>query len=151
MLAALRKFKDYAGILLVVLNHAGDVMSANMALKMAAREGINVKSVLVADDISAGLDAPKGDRRGLAGCLPLIKVAGAAAEEGKTLDEVLAIAEKFNSRIATLAVAMGGCTHPQTGQPISELATTRWKSEWGSTARAAAEGEKFSPQTRPQI
>ena len=121
VLAALRKFKDYAGILLVVLNHAGDVMSANMALKMAAREGINVKSVLVADDISAGLDAPKGDRRGLAGCLPLIKVAGAAAEEGKTLDEVLAVAEKFNSRIATLAVAMSGCTHPQTGQPITEL------------------------------
>ena len=35
VLAALRKFKDYAGILLVVLNHAGDVMSANMALKIA--------------------------------------------------------------------------------------------------------------------
>ena len=79
VLAALKMFKDYAGILLVVLNHAGDVMSANMALKMAAREKINVKSILVADDISAGLDAPKSERRGLAGCIPLIKVAGAAA------------------------------------------------------------------------
>ena len=57
VLAALKMFKDYAGILLVVLNHAGDVMSANMALKMAAREKINVKSILVADDISAGLDS----------------------------------------------------------------------------------------------
>ena len=117
----LRKFKDYAGILLVVLNHAGDVMSANMALKMAAREKINVKSVLVAEDISAGRNAEQKDRRGLAGCIPLIKVAGAAAEEGKSLDEVLAIAEKFNSRIATLAVAMTGCTHPQNGSPIAEL------------------------------
>ena len=118
---ALKMFKDYAGILLVVLNHAGDVMSANMALKMAAREKINVKSILVADDISAGLDAPKSERRGLAGCIPLIKVAGAAAESGMGLDEVLAVAEKFNGRIATLAVAMSGCTHPQTGQPITEL------------------------------
>ena len=121
VLAALKMFKDYAGILLVVLNHAGDVMSANMALKMAAREKINVKSILVADDISAGLDAPKSERRGLAGCIPLIKVAGAAAESGMGLDEVLAVAEKFNGRIATLAVAMSGCTHPQTGQPITEL------------------------------
>ncbi len=118
---ALKKFKDYAGILLVVLNHAGDVMSANMAMKMAARENINVKSILVAEDISAGLEAPVKDRRGLAGCLPLIKVAGAAAEEGKSLDEVLAVAEKFNSRIATLAVAMTGCTHPQNASPIAEL------------------------------
>ena len=45
----------------------------------------------------------------------------AAAEEGKSLDEVLEIAQKFNSRIATLAVAMRGCTHPQNGLPITEL------------------------------
>lgn len=119
---ALKKFKRDAGILLVVLNHAGDVMSSNMALKMAEREGIKVKSILVSDDISAGLDAPAKDRRGLAGCIPLIKVAGAAAEEGKSLDEVYAVAEKFGSRIATLAVAMTGCTHPQNATPISELA-----------------------------
>ena len=113
LLAGLRKFKRDAGILLVVLNHAGDVMSANMAMKMAEREGIKVKSILVAEDISAGINAPINDRRGLAGCIPLFKVAGAAAEEGKSLDEVYAVAEKFNKRIATLAVAMTGCTHPQ--------------------------------------
>ncbi len=121
LLNGLRKFKRDAGILLIVLNHAGDVMSANMAMKMAEREGIKVKSVLVADDISAGVETPAADRRGLAGCIPLIKVAGAAAEEGKSLDEVLEIAQKFNSRIATLAVAMRGCTHPQNGLPITEL------------------------------
>lgn len=122
VLAALRKFKRDAGILLVVLNHAGDVMSSNMAVKMAQKEGIRVRTILVAEDVSAGLDTPRADRRGLAGCIPLIKVAGAAAEEGKSLDEVAEIAERFNARIATLAVAMTGCTHPQTGAPISELA-----------------------------
>ncbi len=121
VLETLRKFKRDAGILLVVLNHAGDVMSANMALKLAEREGIKVKQILIAEDISAGIDTPKNDKRGLAGCIPVMKVAGAAAEEGKSLDEVLAIAEKFNSRIATLAVAMNGCTHPQSGLPITEL------------------------------
>ena len=122
VLEGLRKLKRDAGILLVVLNHAGDIMSANMALKMAEREGIRVRSVLVSDDISAGLDSDKRDRRGLAGCIPLIKVVGAAAEEGKSLDELVALAENFETKIATLAVAMTGCTHPQSGLPISELA-----------------------------
>ena len=122
LLEGLRKMKRDAGILLVVLNHAGDIMSANMAQKMAEREGIKIKSVLVSDDISAGLDADKKDRRGLAGCIPLIKVVGAAAEEGKSLDELVALAENFEAKIATLAVAMTGCTHPQSGLPISELA-----------------------------
>lgn len=121
VLNAMRKLKRDAGILLVVLNHAGDVMSSNMAMRMAEREGIKFKSILVAEDISAGLETPKADRRGLAGCIPLIKVAGAAAEEGKSLDEVYKIAEEFNSRIATLAVAMTGCTHPQNASPICEL------------------------------
>ena len=79
VLEALRMFKRDAGILLVVLNHAGHVMSANMAMQMAEREGINVKMLLTAEDISAGLDTPTEDRRGLGGCVPLYKAAGAAA------------------------------------------------------------------------
>ena len=121
LLEALKLFNRDAGILLVVLNHAGDVMSANMALQLAEREGINVKMLLTHEDISAGLDTPAEDRRGLAGCVPLFKVAGAAAEAGKSLDEVYEIAERFNQQMATLAVAMTGATHPQNGQSISEL------------------------------
>jgi dihydroxyacetone kinase-like protein len=118
---ALQLFRRDAGILLVVLNHAGDVMSANMAMQMAEREGIKVRMLLTHEDISAGLDTPEEDKRGLAGCIPLCKVAGAAAEEGKSLDEVYDIAERFNRQMATLAVAMTNCTHPQTGQAISDL------------------------------
>jgi dihydroxyacetone kinase-like protein len=118
---ALQMFQRDAGILLVVLNHAGDVMSANMAMQLAERAGIKVRMLLTAEDISAGLDTPAEDRRGLAGCIPLYKVAGAAAEQGKSLDEVCEVAERFNKQMATLAVAMTNCTHPQTGQPISDL------------------------------
>lgn len=118
---ALQMFKRKAGILLVVLNHSGDIMSANMACQLAERVGIKVKSIITHDDISAGLDAPDEDRRGLAGCVPLIKVVGAAAEEGKSLDEILEIGERMNAKIATLAVAMKACTHPQNGMSISDL------------------------------
>ena len=119
---ALQLFKRDAGILLVVLNHSGDVMSGNMAMQLAEKAGIKVKKILTHDDISAGIDTPDEEKRGLAGCIPLYKIIGAAAEEGKSLDEIYEIGERFNNQIATLAVAMGSCTHPQNGAVISELA-----------------------------
>ncbi|MCC8199458.1 MAG: dihydroxyacetone kinase subunit DhaK [Tannerellaceae bacterium] len=118
---ALQLMKREAGILLVVLNHSGDVMSANMACQLAERVGIKVKQLLTHDDISAGIDAPLNDRRGLAGCVPLFKILGAAAEEGKTIDELTEIGERFNKQVATLAVAMRSCTHPQNNAMISDL------------------------------
>ena len=119
---ALQMFKREAGILLVVLNHSGDVMSANMACQLAERVGINVKRIMTHDDISAGIDINTDDRRGLAGCVPLFKILGAASEEGKTLDELIEIGERFNKDVATLAVAMGSCSHPQNGATITSLA-----------------------------
>ena len=118
---ALQLMKREAGILLVVLNHSGDVMSANMACQLAERVGIKVKQVLTHDDISAGIGADINDRRGLAGCVPLYKILGAAAEEGKTLDELVEIAERYNNNVATLAVAMRSCTQPQNGGTITDL------------------------------
>ncbi|UDQ98195.1 dihydroxyacetone kinase subunit DhaK [Lentisphaerota bacterium WC36G] len=118
---ALKKMNREAGILLVVLNHAGDVMSANMALQMAEREGIKVKMLLTHEDIAPGADAPIEDRRGLVGCVPVYKVAGAAAEQGKSLEEVYEAAEKMNKNMATLAVALKTATHPSTGEAIFEL------------------------------
>jgi len=118
---ALQLFKRDAGILLVVLNHSGDVMSANMATQLAERAGIKVVKLLTHEDISAGLDVPDEDRRGLAGCIPLYKIIGAAAEQGKSIEEIAAIGERFMSRTATLAVAMRSCTHPQNGAVIASL------------------------------
>lgn len=118
---ALQMFKRDAGILLVVLNHSGDLMSANMACQLAERAGIKVKSIMTHDDISAGLDAGPDDCRGLAGCIPLYKILGGAADEGKSLDELVEIGERFNNQVHTLAVAMGKCTHPQNDAIISDL------------------------------
>ena len=118
---ALQLMKREAGILLVVLNHSGDVMSANMACQLAERSGIKVKQLLTHDDISAGIDAPINDRRGLAGCVPLYKILGAAADEGKSLDELLEIGQRYTANVATLAVAMRSCTHPQNNAMISDL------------------------------
>ncbi len=136
VLEALRLANRPAGILLVVLNHAGDVMSANLAREMAEQEGIQYRMILTHEDIAPGPNAPADDRRGLVGCIPLYKIAGAAAEAGKSLDEVHAIASRFNDQMATLAVAMKTATHPASGQPIFELADDQMEIGMGQHGEA---------------
>ena len=108
-----------AKALLVVLNHAGDLLSANIAMEAASRENLDVRMVLTHEDISGGPNPE--DRRGLVGFLPVYKVAGAAAEEGASLEQCCAIAERMQQNMRTLAVAVRTATHPSTGAPIFEL------------------------------
>lgn len=118
---AFELLKRDAGILLVTLNHNGDRMSANKALRMAEKAGIKVKEIVVHDDIAQGPDTDIEDKRGLGGCIPLIKVVGAAAEAGKSIEEVVAIGDAFNEGIATLSVALRVATHPQNGGNIGDI------------------------------
>lgn len=118
-LEALKLAERGAGVLFIVLNHAGDVMSANITMEMARREGLNVRMVLTHEDISGGPDPE--DRRGLVGFLPVYKVAGAAAERGCSLEVCAAAAEKMERNMRTLAVAVRTATHPSTRQPIFEM------------------------------
>ncbi len=121
-LEALRLAERGAGVLFVVLNHSGDVMAANLTMQMAEKEGLNVRQILTHEDIAGGPRSQPENRRGLVGCIPLMKIAGAACEAGRSLDEVLAIAEAYERNMATLAVAVSSATHPVTGQAMFELA-----------------------------
>ncbi len=110
------------GVLFVVLNHAGDILASNLAMKQAEKLGINVAKIVVQDDIA---DAPREEaqnRRGMVGAVPLLKIAGAAAISGKSLEEVATIAQGFADNMATLAVAASGATNPATGMEIAQVA-----------------------------
>lgn len=109
------------GVLFVVLNHAGDMLTANLTMKMVKKAGLNVVKVVTQDDVANAPRENADDRRGLVECVPLYKIAGAAAAEGKSLEEVAAIAQKFADNMATIAVAAKGATHPSTGGVIAEL------------------------------
>ena len=111
-----------AGVLFVVLNHPGDALSANITMELAAKLGLNVKQVLTQEDIASGPREKPEERRGLVGFLPVYKVAGAAAEEGQSLDGVKAIAERMALNMRTLSVAARTAMHPSTGLELSPLA-----------------------------
>jgi phosphoenolpyruvate---glycerone phosphotransferase subunit DhaK len=140
---ALKSAEREAGVLLVVLNHAGDVMSSKIALEMARKQSLHVRSIITHEDIAPGADAPAEDRRGLVGCVPLCKVVGAAAEEGMNIDQVCAVAEKFNNNMATLAVALKTATHPSTGQSIFELADDEMEIGMGQHGEAGTGSSKL--------
>ena len=144
VIEAIRAVRRDAGVLFVVLNHAGDVMSANVVMQMAESEGLNVKQILTHEDISAGSREDPSDRRGLVGCLPVIKVAGAAAERGRSLDECLAVAERMERNMATLAVAVSGATHPATGGVISEVADDEMVVGMGQHGEAGGGTQKLA-------
>lgn len=97
------------GVLLIVANQTGDVLTAKLAMKQVAAWGLNVRLVVVHDDVSEKASVPE-QRRGLLGCVPLCKIVGAAAAAGKTLEEVADIAERFVNDVATIAVLAKGAT-----------------------------------------
>lgn len=109
------------GVLLVVLNHAGDTLAANLAMKQAEKLGLNVAKIVVQEDIANASREEVQNRRGMVGCVPLYKIAGAAAQAGKSLEEVAAIAQNFADNMATLAVAVSGATNPATGMEIAQV------------------------------
>lgn len=109
------------GVLFIVLNHAGDMLTGNLTIKECAKQGLNVVKVVTQEDISNAPRSNSDDRRGLVGCVPTYKIAAAAAREGKSLEEVAEIVQKFADNMATIAVAAREATHPATGAPFADL------------------------------
>lgn len=140
---ALKKTARPAGTILVILNHQGDVLNGTKAMKMAVKDGIRIESVNTHEDIAPGIDTPIEDRRGLVGCVPMFKILGAAAEEGKTIDEIMVIADRFNSQLATLAVGLKPATHPANGIEIGSLADDEMEIGMGQHGEAGTGKSKL--------
>ena len=120
--AAIAEADRGAGVVLLVSNHAGDVLNARLAVRRAEQLGIITRSVLLTDDVATAPRERYLERRGLGGLLFALKVGGAAAEAGCGLDEVAELMARVNERTATLAVAVKAPTHPATGKPLFDLA-----------------------------
>jgi len=110
-----------AGVLVLVNNYQGDKMAWETAIELAEAEGIKVKSFFINDDVAVQDSLYTVGRRGVAGNFFVIKACGAAAAEGKSLDEIIAIADKVNSNVRTMGVALTSCIPPAKGTTIFQL------------------------------
>lgn len=109
------------GVLAVIMNYSGDLMNFDMAKEMAQMEDIDVRIVVVKDDVAVPDRQGATGRRGIAGTIFVHKIAGAKAEAGGTLDEVAAVAQKAIDNVRTMGMSMTSCTIPAVGKPGFEL------------------------------
>jgi len=124
VLAAIKAVNGRRGTLLVIKNYSGDVMNFEMAAEMAEMEGISVAKVIVNDDVAVMNSTYTTGRRGIAGTVFVHKVAGAKAELGATLPEVLAVAQKAVANTRSKGCALAPCIVPAVGKPTFELGET---------------------------
>ncbi|MGK3708438.1 dihydroxyacetone kinase subunit DhaK [Arthrobacter sp. IK3] len=122
ILPAITNTDSGAGVLLIVKNYTGDILNFETAAELAQAEGIDVKSVVVNDDVAVEDSLYTAGRRGVGGTVLVERIAGAAAERGDSLDAVTSLAERVNTGVRSMGVALSACTVPHAGEPSFDLA-----------------------------
>jgi len=121
MLAATKAVDGGAGVLHIVKNYTGDVMNFELAAEMAQAEGIEVASVVIADDVAVQDSLYTAGRRGVGGTVLAEKIVGAAAEEGQDLAAVTALCQRVQDNVRSMGMALTSCTVPHAGKPTFEI------------------------------
>ena len=121
ILEATKAVDGGAGVLHIVKNYTGDVLNFETAAELAELEGIDVKAVVVNDDVAVEDSTWTAGRRGVAGTVLVEKIAGAAAERGDDLAAVAAVAQKVIGQVRSMGLALTACTVPHAGKPSFDL------------------------------
>jgi dihydroxyacetone kinase-like protein len=121
MLAATKAVDGGAGVLHIVKNYTGDVMNFELAAELAQAEGIEVTSVVIADDVAVQDSLYTAGRRGVGATVLAEKIVGAAAEEGQDLAAVTALAQRVQDAARSMGMALTSCTVPSAGKPTFEI------------------------------
>lgn len=132
------------GILFLYGNYAGDNMNFDIAAELLEEEGIEVRTVRVNDDVAAAPPERAHDRRGIAGDIYAIKVAGGAADQLDSLDEVERIARKAVGNLRSMGVAVAAGSIPETGKLTFELADDEIEIGMGAHGEAGIAKQKLA-------
>ena len=143
--SAIRNAENGNGVLCVLGNYGGDVMNFEMACEIVGSEGINTKTIIVADDIASASEKEKLKRRGIAGMIFVFKVAGAIAETGASLEDVFKTSTEANNNIRTLGVALSPCILPEAGKPTFNINNDEIEIGMGIHGEPGIKREKLKP------
>jgi dihydroxyacetone kinase-like protein len=118
---AIREANGGAGVICLYGNYAGDNMNVKMAIRLAAKEGIEVATVVANDDVCSAPPSEREKRRGVAGEIFMWKIGSAKATQGGSLEEVRAISQKAIDNCRSIGVGLGPCTLPAVGHPNFQI------------------------------
>ena len=130
------------GVLFVYGNYAGDNMNFDIAAELLEEEGIITRTIRVTDDIAI---SKMSDRRGVAGDMMILKIAGAAATRFDSLERVHQLAVKANDNTRSMGVALSACSLPQTGEFNFELADDELELGMGIHGEQGIRRQKMAP------
>ena len=146
MLEATRGIDGGAGVLHIVKNYTGDVMNFEMAAELAAADtGVEVVSVVTNDDVAVQDSLYTAGRRGVGVTVLVEKLAGAAADEGRDLAGVAAVARRVNEAGRSMGMALTSCTVPAAGQPTFDLPDDEMEIGIGIHGEPGRERMKLKP------
>ncbi|XP_070181470.1 triokinase/FMN cyclase-like isoform X2 [Littorina saxatilis] len=121
MLAAIRAVGRHnpAGCLMLIPNYTGDRLNFGLAAERAQGEGIRIATHVIGEDCALTTSDKSAGRRGLTGIPVTIKIAGALAEEGRKLGDIVPILKRVLSNMASIGVALSPCFVPGGGPTFS--------------------------------
>jgi len=123
ILEAAKSIDTGAGVLQLVKNYTGDVMNFEMATELANElaEGIAIETVVIADDVAVEDSTFTAGRRGTGVTVLVEKIVGAAAEQGRDLADLAALARRVAGNGRSMGIALTSATLPASGKPNFEL------------------------------
>ncbi len=145
ILEATRAVHRGKGVLYLYGNYAGDNMNFDIAAEMAAEAGITVRTVRVWDDVASAPPGREEERRGIAGDLFVIKIAGGAAAWHDRLEDVQRVAAKARDQVRTMGVSLAAGSIPETGEPTFELPDDEIEIGMGLHGERGVAREKMLP------
>jgi dihydroxyacetone kinase len=146
ILAAIREIGrgNKAGVLLIVMNYTGDRLNFGLAQERARLEGIKVQMVVVGEDCALPVTQKTAGRRGLCGTILIHKIAGAMAEQGRSLEEIVTAVEAAASHMGTMSVSLTACSVPGKG-PSFTLKADEMELGLGIHGEAGVKRAKVQP------
>jgi len=145
MLAATKAVNGGRGVLHIVKNYTGDVMNFEIAAELAGDEGIEVSTVLVADDVAVQDSLYTAGRRGVGGTVLTEKIVGAAAEDGADLESVTNLGRRIQDGVRSMGMALTSCTVPAAGKPTFDIGDDEMEIGIGIHGEPGRRREKLRP------
>ncbi|XP_078593850.1 triokinase/FMN cyclase-like isoform X1 [Branchiostoma floridae x Branchiostoma japonicum] len=132
-----------AGTLLIVKNYTGDRLNFGMSLERARSEGLHVDMLVVGEDCALTSHDKTAGRRGLAGTVFIHKIAGALAEQGQSLEDIVKVASQAASQMGTIGISLSPCSVPGSG-PSFQLQQDEFELGLGIHGEAGCRRQKMT-------
>lgn len=133
------------GILFLYGNYAGDNLNFDMAEEMLNEEGIPTAHLRVWDDCASAPMERLTDRRGIAGDLFMVKLAGAACDAGLSLEEALRVTEHGRENLRSIGVATTSAHIPGAQEPIFTISDDEMEYGMGLHGEKGIKRTKMAP------